>query len=91
MTAKARAVPREEATVSAPLSSVHDGDGAPQVIKLTRGHRKPGRRVPLFSIDDDTYTIAAKAKTNDSLRYLNIMRKQGARSGDRVHDGNPRR
>ena len=79
MTAKARAVPREEATVTAPLSSVRDDDdGAPKVIKLTSGKRKPARRVPLFSIDDDTYTIAAEAKTNDSLRYLDIMRKKGS-------------
>ena len=41
------------------------------------GIRNPSAGCPLFSIDEDTYTIAAEAKTNDSLRYLDLMRKKG--------------
>lgn len=76
MTAEARAVPREEATVAAPLASVHDVD-APRIIRLKSGGKKKSRRVPLFYINDKMFTIEAKAKPNDSLRYLDITRRQG--------------
>lgn len=65
-----------QAAAHVPLASVTDVD-APRIIRLKSGGKKKPHRVPLFYIDDKMFTIEAKAKPNDSLRYLDIMRRQG--------------
>lgn len=51
--------------------------GVPKLISLRSDPDREVKRVPLFEIDDDVYTIPAKVEVNDALEYLHIGRMQG--------------
>ena len=70
-TGKGKARPRA-------VAAVKDGD-APNVVRLsTTATPAPVELVPLFSIDDVEYGMPKKIRPNVSLRYLRMIREQGA-------------
>ncbi|MEU8275703.1 hypothetical protein ACFYOK_10820 [Microbispora bryophytorum] len=60
------------------VAAVKDGD-TPNVVRLsTTAERAPVEKVPLFWIDDAEYGMPKTIRPNVSLKYLRMIREQGA-------------
>jgi len=60
------------------VAAVRDGD-TPNVARLsTTAAPAPVEKVPLFFIDDVEYGMPKKIRPNVSLKYLRMIREQGA-------------
>jgi hypothetical protein len=59
------------------IEGVIAGAMVPAVRLSSTAEREPVKRVPLFYIDDDEYTVPAKPRPGIGLRYLWILRHQG--------------
>ena len=71
MTAEVRAMPR-------PGDDEPEEQDAPKILRLkTSGKGTARKRVPLFYIDDDEYTIEAHPSPARGLKYLHLMRTEG--------------
>ncbi len=53
------------------------GTGQPSAVRLATTGAHLSERVPLFYIDDQVYTIAAKPRPNVALRYMYTLKTRG--------------